>query len=321
MIESKSGAGGSLERLRRSFRTAVVMAIAATVPSCALLSTDYLPIGALVSVGDRSDPVRLFVQESGEGSPLLLIHGFGTSTNTWRKILPHLARRHRVIALDLKGFGQSDKPLDRRYSAFDQANLLIDFIKRRNLHDLTIVGHSFGGAVALALTLELNDTEPNRVQRLVLIDSPAYRQDLPILFRYLRTPLVADLGVLVTPPEVQAKTALMAAYAEQSPIERQDVLAYARPLYEPGGRHALLQTAAQILPAELAMLEARYETIRQSTLLIWCRSDDFVPLWVGQRLNNDLPNSRLKVVDGCGHAPQEERPNRTLKIIKKFLGG
>ena len=86
--------------------------------------------------------------------PLLLIHGFGASTYTWRHIAPELARTHRVIAVDLKGFGQSDKPFDSRYSVFDQAELLAELIEEKDLHNLTLVGHSFGGGIALMLALE-----------------------------------------------------------------------------------------------------------------------------------------------------------------------
>ena len=70
-------------------------------------------------LGPPDAPVKLFYEEQGEGPPLLLIHGFGASTYTWRKIAPDLSRNHRVIAVDMKGFGQSDKPFDESYSVFD----------------------------------------------------------------------------------------------------------------------------------------------------------------------------------------------------------
>ena len=77
--------------------------------------------GPYARLGPPEAPVKLFYQEEGSGRPLLLIHGFGTSTYTWRRVAPELATNHRVIAVDLKGFGQSDKPMDDRYSVFDQA--------------------------------------------------------------------------------------------------------------------------------------------------------------------------------------------------------
>lgn len=97
------------------------------------------------------------------------------------------------------------------------------------------------------------------------------------------------------------------------------VRAYALPLYELGGRHALLQTARSIIPPNLSTLIARYPTIHQPTLLIWCAEDSVVPLWVGRRLSRALPNARLSVLRGCGHVPQEELPATTRSLIGAFV--
>src|SRR5262249_15605929 len=122
--------------------------IALALGSCGLSAGDGGPYARL---GPPDAPVKLFYEEEGKGPPIPLIHGFRTSPYTWRHIAPVLALTHRVIAVDLKGFGQSDKPFDARYSVFDQAELLAQFIEDHDLRDLTIVGHSFGGGVALRL--------------------------------------------------------------------------------------------------------------------------------------------------------------------------
>ena len=121
-------------------------------------------------LGPPEAPVKLYYQEEGSGRPLLLIHGFGASTFTWRRVAPDLARDHRVIAVDLKGFGQSDKPFDSRYSVYDQAELLAQLIEEKDLRDLTLVGHSYGGGIALLLALEADGRLQGRLSRLVLLD-------------------------------------------------------------------------------------------------------------------------------------------------------
>src|SRR5215475_2499566 len=136
--------------------------------------------GGFVDVGTLDAPLRLWVEEDGHGDPILLIHGVGGSTYSWRRIVRALARTHHVISVDLKGFGRSDKPFDRAYGLLDQVRLLKRLINRGGLHDVTLVGHSFGGGVALALTLALNAIEPGAVRQLVLIDSVAYRQAFPL---------------------------------------------------------------------------------------------------------------------------------------------
>src|SRR3990170_6705993 len=114
-------------------------ALALALGSCGLSAGDAVD-GPYARLGPPEAPVKLYYSEEGKGPPLLLIHGFGASTFTWRFVAPELAKSHRVIAVDLKGFGQSDKPFDERYSVFDQAELLAQLIVDKDLRDLTLVG-------------------------------------------------------------------------------------------------------------------------------------------------------------------------------------
>ena len=97
--------------------------------------------------------------------------------------------------------------------------------------------------------------------------------------------------------------------------------AYARPLYDPGGRHALVKTAQGIIPANLSSLIARYRTIQQPTLLIWCRQDRVVPVWVGRRLARALPNAQLSLLKGCGQCPARGRAGRNAGPHQDLSGG
>jgi len=211
-------------------------AIALTLGSCGLSAGDALD-GPYARLGPAEAPVKLFYQEEGKGPPLLLIHGFGASTYTWRYVAPELAKTHRVIAVDLKGFGQSDKPFDERYSVFDQAELLAQLIVDKDLRDLTLVGHSFGGGIALLLALEANQRLEGRISRLVLLDSIAYPQNIPVFFRLLDMPLVSQLGVRMVPPSVQTRVALKIAYLDDSKIDPDEVEIYAAPLKTAAGKH------------------------------------------------------------------------------------
>jgi pimeloyl-ACP methyl ester carboxylesterase len=271
-------------------------------------------------LGPPDAPVKLFYEEKGEGPPVLLIHGFGASTYTWRHIAPELIRDHRVIAVDLKGFGQSDKPFDARYSVFDQAELLAQLIVERDLRDLTVIGHSFGGGVALVLALDQDERVKGRISKLVLLDSIAYPQDIPVFFRMLDMPLVSHLGVRMVPPAMQTRIALRIAYLDNSKIEDEEVEAYAAPLRTAAGKHAIIHSARQILPEGLEEIAARYGSIEVPTLILWCDHDRIVPLDVGIKLRRALPNAELKLVEGCGHMPHEEQPEATLSLIQGFLG-
>lgn len=263
-------------------------------------------------------PVRLAVREVGRGKPMLLLHGLGASSYTWHAILPQLAKTHRVIALDLKGFGDSDKPLDEAYSLSDQAKLVQEFIVRSDLRDVTLVGHSFGGGVALALALQQAETGERRVSKLVLIDSIAYRQPTPLFFSLLQTPILGEIGLSLIPPGVQAERALEVAYHHDWKVKPQTVASYASPLHSAGGRHALLRTVQSLTSENPDLFAARYPTLRLPALLIWCDHDKIVPLRYGKRLAKDLPNARIEVIEECGHIPQEEQPAETVAAIQRF---
>ena len=275
----------------------------------------YHPVGA------GEDAVKLAVHTNGRGKPLIFLHGLGASSYTWHKIAPTLAKSHRVITIDLKGFGQSDKPLDGRYSVFDQARLVQDYIVRNNLRDATLVGHSYGGGVALAVALNMLDAKQRHLSRLVLIDSIAYRQPIPFFFQVLRTPIIGEIGLSLIPPEVQMERALSLAYYEENKITPETVNNYASALYSEGGRHALLSTIDALDPAQADQLSKRYKELRLPTLVLWCHYDKIVPVRIGLRLASELPNARLEIMRQCGHIPHEEQPEATARAIKTFTAG
>jgi pimeloyl-ACP methyl ester carboxylesterase len=295
-------------------------AAALLLGSCGLSAGDGTG-GPFALLGPPDAPVNLYYEDQGKGPPVLLLHGFGASTFTWRHVAPDLAETHRVIAVDLKGFGQSDKPFDERYSVSDQAELLAQLIEDKDLRDLTIVGHSFGGGVALRLALDANARLDGRISRLVLLDSIAYQQQIPVFFRLLDVPLVSQVGVRMVPPSVQTRVALQIAYHDDSKIDPEEVEIYAAPLKTAAGKHAIVQSARQIVPPDIDTLPDRFKTITLPTLILWCDHDRIVPLEIGIKLRRTLPNSTLRLVEGCGHMPQEEQPKATIELLKGFIGG
>jgi pimeloyl-ACP methyl ester carboxylesterase len=274
--------------------------------------------GYHVDVGIQQSPLRLWVEERGQGDPLLMIHGLGTSTYTWRYLTPDLTRSHTVIAIDLKGTGKSDKPLDEKYGILDQAALLKTFVDRKGLSNLTLVGHSMGGGVALALALNLNQTNPGTLKRLVLISSVAYHQHLPFK-GFMKKPFLRSDGTLALPPEILVYAGLYASYYAPTKINFDAVRTYALPLHEAAAQRALLKMAEHIVPPNLQKLVARYSTIQQPALVIWCAEDNVVPLSLGRKLAHDLPHGHLEILKDCGHIPQEEVPKETLALVRSFL--
>ncbi len=259
--------------------------------------------------------------EAGQGPPLLLLHGFGACAYTWRYLMPPLAEQHRVFALDLKGFGFSDKPPDGHYAVSDQAEMVADFIRRQDLHDLVILGHSMGGAVALITYLKLRETDPGRIKKLVLIDSAGYPQKYPWFIRLTKVPgLNAALSKLL-PPRFAAALCLKKCYDNQDAVTEEQIDTYAYFGSLPGAAAAVSQTAKQLVPEnkDMEALIAQYQTIQVPVLIIWGREDAVVPLEVGEHFKRDIPDSQLVVIPHCGHIPLEEEPLATRQAIVDFL--
>ena len=233
--------------------------------------------------------------------------------------MPELSQTNRVIVLDLKGHGDSPKPRDKAYSLRDQADLVLEFIKEHDLNDLTLVGHSMGGGVALLVALSLAEKNVSRISSLVLIDTVAYSQSLPGFIRLLKLPILGLLATAIIPTSLQVRFILELAYFDDTKITDEVIAAYAAPLRLRGSRHALIEAAKQIVPSNIEDISARYPTIKIPTLIIWGSHDKVVPLDIGKRLHQALPNSRLAIIEKSGHIPQEETPDKTLSEISQFL--
>ncbi len=268
---------------------------------------------------DGQPPLNIYVEEMGRGPPILFLHGLGGSSYSWRFVAPRLAATNRVIGLDLRGFGRSDKPFDRAYSSTDQANVVKAYIRQANLSRVTLVGHSYGGMVALRLALDRR-LEPHRIARLVVMDAPAFPQAFSAGVEFLRKPVLPYLALMLVPPEVTATVALMMESVGFERFTDKDISIYADPLSAPGGPHALVETALQIIPPDLHNVIARYPSINKPVLALWCREDRVVPLSTGLRLQRSIPGAKLAVMEGCDHMPAEQAPGAVVSEIRRFMG-
>lgn len=289
-----------------------------TVSGCAVMDKNT-PGWAQYRNPDKTNELELASSSTGAGEPVLLIHGFGASSYSWRHVIEPLAQKNRVIAIDLKGFGNSPKPRDDAYSVYEQARLIRNFILENNLKNLHIVGHSYGGGVALAVSIYLSASNPGLQKSLVLIDSVAYPQELPGFVKILATPVLGPLLTYALPNTLQVKNLLQKVYFNDDLIPQEAVDHYAADLGQPDAKYALLTSARQMLPTDLQEFSENYSSLTIPALIIWSREDEIVPLAVGKRLHENLPNSRLVIMSDVGHAVQEEKPSLLLPHLRNFL--
>jgi pimeloyl-ACP methyl ester carboxylesterase len=308
--------------MRRLLLFGWVVALGAALGACAPFMTAQANHDSEVllrTVQTPSGPLKLAVIERGQGRPILLLHGFAASSYTWHAIIPELAKNHRVIAVDLRGFGASDKPDDDHYSIQDQAEAIQAFIEQENLRDLTVIGHSFGGGITLSMVLNAQGQKKPRIRNMVLIDTIAYRQPIPIFFKLLQIPMVGDISMSLVPPEVTAEQGLRLAYYDKDKITGQDIAEYSNTLYSSAAKHALAMTIEKLVPDNIDDLANRYRTIKTPTLIVWCEQDKVVPVALGQLLHQNMQSSEFTLFTHCGHMPQEEKPEDTLAAIQAFL--
>ena len=263
--------------------------------------------------------IRIAYQERGRGLPVLLLHGFCASRYSWQRVTDRLGDGHRLIAPDLKGHGESDKPEDDRYALDDHVAVICDLIDALGLDDLVIAGNSLGGGVALVTTLRLNGRDGGPIRGLVLVDAMSYRQEIPAFIRLLGTPGLGKAALWIVPPRVGALSVLRKVYFDEKRITEETIRVYADAMSAPGAHAAMSATARRIVPNGAEAIEAQYPSIRVPALVIWGDRDEIIPVALGRRLADDLPLARFVELSHCGHAPQEEMPEATADLVGGFL--
>jgi pimeloyl-ACP methyl ester carboxylesterase len=264
------------------------------------------------------DGATVHYQEFGDAAhpTLLLIHGYTASTYVWKTVAPMFAEKgFHVIAPDLLGFGYSDKPAWFDYTIQAQARVIVRLMNVLGIGQATLVGSSYGGAVASVLTLDY----PERVKKLVLVD--AVCNDEVKQNPLLRLAGVPGIGEVLTPFLMDSKTLLKHrmkgtfAPENQHLITKDRIESVYRPLSAADAHHSVLQTARNW---DACRIETDAYLINQPTLIIWGEDDAVIPIKNGYKLHQLILNSRFVVFRHCGHLPQEEAPDNFVEIVTNF---
>lgn len=258
--------------------------------------------------------LRVHYLDKGEGTPIVLIHGYTSSTYTWKDQFDELAKRFRVIAVDLKGFGFSDKP-DGDYSRRAQGEVVAGLLEKLNIQRAWLVGNSMGGETALNVAV----AHPEKVLGLVLIDSAGVKMQgrSSLAPWYLQMPVIGRLlTALALTSDKLVRSGLEKSFFDDSKITDERVSAYYHPLRTRGGQLSATRAREQF---ELFPVEDRIPGIKAPTLIIWGSEDELIPLEAGRKLNELISGSKLVVFEKCGHVPQEEMPERVLSEIAGFV--
>ncbi|MBI2882622.1 MAG: alpha/beta hydrolase [Candidatus Methylomirabilis oxyfera] len=256
---------------------------------------------------------------TGDGPPLLLLHGFGGEIWMWERQVAALSKRYRLYIPDLLGYGYSDRPrVDYTPSLF--ISTIRQFMDRLGVRSAGLIGNSMGGGIAWAFAL----TYPTRVDKLVLIDSippqvvPAVRNRLFRWFLAIRhVPLLPHLAVALR-TRGMVRTALTQVVYDDRLITDEVVERQYRISRIAGTARVIASTVRYA--DEVTRYAGALETLRQPTLIIWGEQDGLFPVTVGGQLHASIRNSELVIIKDSGHMPMWEKPDETNRAILEFLG-
>jgi pimeloyl-ACP methyl ester carboxylesterase len=263
---------------------------------------------------------RAFVH-AGQGTPLLLIHGIGDSSDTWQHVIPELARDHLIVAPDLLGHGRSDKPR-ADYSVAAYANAMRDLLSVLDIERVTVVGHSLGGGVAMQFAYQY----PERCERLVLISTGGVSHEVHPALRLAATPL-ADLFLpllRLTPVSFAGMASVRVLEVLRTDLGRDadHLLRMFESLPDATARRAFVRTIRAVVDwrgQAITMLDRCYLTRGMPTLLMWGAHDAVIPMHHGEIAHRAMPGSRLEIFPDAGHFPHHADPARFVSVLREFI--
>ncbi len=274
-----------------------------------------LPQDRYVKVGNIN---TRFWQAGDKGSAVVLVHGLGGFIENWMYNVETLAQRHRVYAMDLVGFGRSDKtPLVK--DVYVLVQFISDFMDTQKISKATLVGNSLGAGLVLLFALQF----PQKVEKLVLVDNAGMGRDVIIDFRLCSLPY---LGELLIKPSLKGTEKLWKKIVYDPALVTPELI---KMCYElgtlPGATKSLLSvlrsginlcgqraTLTKLLLKDLGKITA-------PTLVLWGRQDRIISVKHAQIAVAKIPGAKLQIYDKCGHMPMFERPVEFNKLVLDFL--
>ena len=250
----------------------------------------------------------------GAGEPVVLLHGFPTSGHLWGEVVPLVPAGHRVVVVDLLGYGRSDPPGPGRVGLRAHADRMIQLFDVLRIDRACVVGHDVGGGVAQSMAVRY----PTRVSRLCLVDSVAFDGWPMRGVRLARgmLPLARRLPPRWLLPLV--RNGLLRGYQDHD-RGAHSVTHYVRPFGGREGRDALVRHLLELDAADTAELAPQLRDIAQPTAIVWGERDPFLPVAIAHRLCDAIPHATLDVIRGGRHFTPEESPSRIGDALAALL--
>jgi len=270
-----------------------------------------------VKVGDVN---TRYWQAGDKGSVVVLVHGLGGFIENWERNIDALAQRHRVYALDLLGFGRTDKlPLVKDVNVL--VKFLADFLVTQNIDRASFIGNSLGGGLVLAFALE----HPGMVEKLVLVDNAGMGRDVIPDFKFCSLPLVGELFLRPSRKSTEKLWEKLVYDPSKVTPEIRD-LGY-RYISSAGAKKTFLATTRAGInlfgqkDKLTRQLLAGLKDLKAPVLVVWGTDDRIIPVAHARIALEKIPGARLELFEKCGHMPMLECPDKFNKLVLNFLAG
>jgi len=263
---------------------------------------------------------RAFIK-AGKGPALLLLHGLGCDHTTWLPVVAALARRYTVIAPDLLGHGLSDKPR-ADYSVGGYANGMRDLLTVLGIDKVTVVGHSFGGGVAMQFAYQF----PERTERMVLVATGGMGPEVTPAIRAITLPGFHQVMGLVTLPGVRQVTRaglkVLATTGLSATRDLDEVAEIIDSFKDPSARRAIRHVVSAVVDWRgqiVTMVDRAYLTQAMPMCVIWGTDDAVIPVEHASIALQHAPGATVEVIADAGHFPHKDHPQRFVKIVDEFI--
>ena len=260
--------------------------------------------------------LRLHYLEEGEGEPVLLLHGWPTSSYLWRDVIGPLARTNRAIALDLPGFGRSDKPLDASYSFRFYERALTGFLDAVGVERVALAVHDVGGPIGLYWAAQ----HPERVTRLALLNTLVYaRLSVAAIAFVLASRVPGVRGFLTSPSGI--RRAIRFGVHDKSRLSDETIRAYQEPFATREAQRVLQRAGTRLHPGGLREIERWLPSLEAPVRIVYGKRDRILPdvARTMKKVQRDVGGAEMTVLDDCGHFLQEERPEEIGELLSAFF--
>jgi haloalkane dehalogenase len=264
------------------------------------------------------DGLTIAYRDMGSGPPVLLLHGWPTSSFLWREVMEPIAERNRVLAIDLPGFGGSDKPLGIRYGFELFERTLDGFLAALGVEEVGLAVHDLGGPIGLHWAVH----RPERVTRLAVLNTLVYPEFSEAVLQFIKACSTPELREQLTSP-AGLEAAMGLGLADEANLTPEMLDGVREPFRSPESRRALADAGIGLEPEGFAEIARLLPSLRMPVRVVYGEQDRILPD-VGEtmtRVKQDLPHAEVTALPECGHFLQEEAPDEVGALLARFFAG